>query len=293
MTGERRDTVHIDTLGEHILVHESAKVEMNPALYDSFIADYYDESPVVSGRLQDVTFYRDAVSEFGDPVLELGCGTGRITMALADAGKRITGLDLSERMLERAVKKRAALNVDARERVHLVQGDMTRFDLGETFRLVIIPFRPFQHLLEVQQQVDCLDCVRKHLTPGGRLILDVFQTDAERMHDPVHMREQLVTEYKTTDGRQVRITERVAAFHRAEQRNDVEMIFSIAHRDGRQERLVFAWPLRYFFRYEIEHLLARCGFQVAAEYGNFDRTPMVDNSPEMIFVAEARQGDGR
>ncbi|HEX7698671.1 MAG TPA: class I SAM-dependent methyltransferase [Candidatus Acidoferrum sp.] len=266
---------------------------MNPALYDSFIADYYDESPVVSERLQDVAFYREAVREFGDPVLELGCGTGRIMMALADAGKRITGLDLSERMLERAVKKRAALNKEARERVHLVQGDMARFDLGETFRLVIIPFRPFQHLLEVQQQVDCLDCVRKHLAPGGRLILDVFQTDAERMHDPVHMREMLVTEYATTDGRQVRITERVAAFHRAEQRNDVEMIFSIRHRDGRQERMVFAWPLRYFFRYEVEHLLARCGFRVTALYGNFDRTPIRDDSPEMIFVAETRQGDGR
>jgi SAM-dependent methyltransferase len=266
---------------------------MASELYDSFIADYYDESPVVRERLQDVAFYRDAVREFGDPVLELGCGTGRIMMALADAGKRITGLDLSERMLERAVKKRAALNKEARERVHLVQGDMTQFDLGETFRLVIIPFRPFQHLLEVQQQVDCLDCVRKHLSPGGRLILDVFQTDAERMHDPVHMREMLVTEYVTTDGRQVRITERVAAFHRAEQRNDVEMIFSIRHRDGRQERLVFAWPLRYFFRYEVEHLLARCGFRVTALYGSFDRTPIRDDSPEMIFVAESRQGDGR
>jgi SAM-dependent methyltransferase len=266
---------------------------MASELYDSFIADYYDESPVVRERLQDVAFYRDAVREFGDPVLELGCGTGRIMMALADAGKRITGLDLSERMLERAVKKRAALNKEARERVHLVQGDMTQFDLGETFRLVIIPFRPFQHLLEVQHQVDCLDCVRKHLSPGGRLILDVFQTDAERMHDPVHMREMLVTEYVTTDGRQVRITERVAAFHRAEQRNDVEMIFSIRHRDGRQERLVFAWPLRYFFRYEVEHLLARCGFRVTALYGSFDRTPIRDDSPEMIFVAESRQGDGR
>jgi len=266
---------------------------MASELYDSFIADYYDESPVVSGRLQDVAFYRDAVREFGDPVLELGCGTGRIMMALADAGKRITGLDLSERMLERAVKKRAALNKEARERVHLVQGDMTQFDLGETFRLVIIPFRPFQHLLEVRQQVDCLDCARKHLAPGGRLILDVFQTDAERMHDPVHMREMLVSEYKTADGRQVRICERVAAFHRAEQRNDVEMIFSIRHRDGRQERLVFAWPLRYFFRYEVEHLLARCGFRVTALYGSFDRTPIRDDSPEMIFVAERHQGDGR
>src|SRR5205814_3458286 len=181
---------------------------------------------------------------FGDPILELGCGTGRITMALAEAGKRITGLDLSGRMLERAVKKRAELRVEARERVHLMQGDMARFDLGEKFRLVIIPFRPFQHLLEVRQQVDCLDCARKHLAPGGRLILDVFQTDAERMHDPVHLREMLVTEYKTDDGRQVRVSERIVAFHRAEQRNDVEMIFSIRHPDGRQEKLLLACKWR-------------------------------------------------
>jgi SAM-dependent methyltransferase len=261
---------------------------MDDSLYDSFIADYYDESPIVKGRVQDVAFYRNAARDFGDPILELGCGTGRITMSLAEAGKRITGLDLSGRMLERAVKKRAALRVEARERVHLVQGDMARFDLGEKFRLVIIPFRPFQHLLEVRQQMDCLECVRKHLAPGGRLILDVFQTDAERMHDPVHMREVPLTEYETADGRRVRISERVAAFHRAEQRNDVEMIFSITHRDGRQERLIFAWPLRYFFRYEVEHLLARCGFKVAALYGDFDRSLIRDDSPEMIFVAEAK-----
>ncbi len=259
---------------------------MTSALYDSFIADYYDDSPVMRGRVQDVAFYRDAAREFGDPVLELGCGTGRITMALAEAGKRITGLDLSERMLERAVKKRAALRVEARERVHLVQGNMAGFDLGEKFRLVIVPFRPFQHLLEVHEQMNCLECARKHLAPGGRLILDVFQTDAERMHDPVHMRETLVTEYNTADGRQVKISERVAAFHRAEQINDVEMIFSIKHTGGREERLVFAWPLRYFFRYEVEHLLARCGFKVSAEYGDFDKTPIRDDSAEMVFTAE-------
>jgi SAM-dependent methyltransferase len=285
VTSEGKESGSLD-LGK--ASRKGGEAAVNPALYDSFIADYYDESPVVKGRTQDVAFYREAAREFGDPVLELGCGTGRITMALAEAGKRITGLDLSERMLERAVQKRAALRVEARERVHLVQGDMTRFDLGEKFRLAIIPFRPLQHLLEVQQQVDCLECVRRHLAPAGRLILDVFQTDAERMHDPVHMREMQVTEYRTADGRQVRITERVAAFHRAEQRNDVEMIFAIKHQSGKQERLVFAWPLRYFFRYEVEHLLARCGFKVAAEYGDFDRTPIQDDSPEMIFVAECK-----
>ncbi|MGB2589129.1 MAG: class I SAM-dependent methyltransferase [Candidatus Acidiferrum sp.] len=269
---------------------------MSAALYDGFIADYYDESPMVRGRTRDVSFYRDAVHEFGDPVLELGCGTGRIALALAAAGHRVTGLDISERMLERCNQKRAGLPREARERVHLVQGDMTRFDLGEKFRVVIIPFRPMQHLLELDEQISCLESVRGHLWAEGRrggerrgrLVLDVFQTDAERMHDAAYQKESLVTEYAMPDGRRVRIMERVAAFHRAQQRNDVEMIFYVTGANGKEERLVFAWTLRYFFRYEVEHLLERCGFRVSAVYGDFDRSPMGDTSPEMIFVAEAK-----
>jgi hypothetical protein len=64
------------------------------------------------------------------------------------------------------------------------------------------------------------------------------------------------------------------------------MIFRVTHADGRQERLVMAWTLRYFFRYEVEHLLARSGFRLEALYGNFDGSPLRDTSPEMIFVAE-------
>jgi len=268
---------------------------MSEALYDGFIADYYDESPIVLGRTQDVAFYVDAVREHGGPVLELGCGTGRITLALAEAGHRVTGLDISERMLERCKEKLAAAAPEVRERVRLTRGDMTRFDLGEKFRTVIIPFRPFQHLLRVEEQMACLESVRKHLwgegrrsgEKRGRLILDVFQTDAERMHHAAYQKEGLVTEYVMPDGRHVRVMERVAAFHRAEQQNDVEMIFYVDHPSGKDERLVFAWTLRYFFRYEVEHLLARCGFRLLALYGDFDRLPLQDESPEMIFVAES------
>lgn len=257
---------------------------MSEALYDGFIADYYDASPVVAGR-QDTSFYLATAREFGDPVLELGCGTGRVTMALAQAGVRVTGLDLAERMLERAVAKRNTLPTEARERVRLVQGDMTRFELAGHFRLVIIPFRPFQHLAETRQQLDCLACIKRHLAPGGRLILDFFQTDPRRMHDPDFLTERVVAEYEMSGGRRVILTEHAVAFHRAEQRNDVEMIYSVAHPDGRKERHVMAWTMRYFFRYEVEHLLARAGFRVEALYGNFDRSPLKDDSPEMIFVA--------
>src|SRR5260370_17187033 len=100
------------------------------------------------------------------------------------------------------------------------------------------------------------------------------------------MRETLVTEYSTTDGRRVKISERVAAFHRAEQINDVEMIFSVKHTGGREERLVFAWPLRYFFRYEVEHLLARCGFRVSPHYGDFYQTPIRPDSADISFLSQ-------
>ncbi|MGZ6327053.1 MAG: class I SAM-dependent methyltransferase [Bdellovibrionota bacterium] len=257
------------------------------ALYDSFIADYYDSSPMVTLRTQDVAFYSMAARKYGDPVLELGCGTGRITLAIAEAGLRIVGMDISEKMLERAISKRNALRREARERVHLVQGDMTRFDLGDKFRSIIFPFRPFQHLLETQEQIRCLECVKRHLASNGRLIIDFFQTDPERMHDPKFHNESPLIEYHLSDGRHVALSERVAAYHRALQRNDVEMIFNVRHVDGRQERLVMAWTLRYFFRYEVEHLLARCGFKLEATYGSFDHKPLNNDSPEMIFVATA------
>jgi ubiquinone/menaquinone biosynthesis C-methylase UbiE len=257
------------------------------ALYDSFIADYYDSSPIVVGRTQDVAFYVVAARKYGDPVLELGCGTGRVTLAIAEAGHRVVGLDISEKMLERGIEKRATLRREARERVHLVQGDMTRFDLGEKFRTILIPFRPFQHLLETEKQMDCLHCVRKHLGSGGHLIVDFFQTDPERMHDPAFQKEALLLKYELQDGRHVELSERVARFHRAMQRNDVEMIFDVTHPGGKKERLVMAWTLRYFFRYEVEHLLARCGFRSEAVYGNFDGSALSDDSPEMIFVAKA------
>jgi ubiquinone/menaquinone biosynthesis C-methylase UbiE len=256
------------------------------ALYDGFVPEYYDHSPILTERTGDIAFYRDAAKQYGDPVLELGCGTGRITLAIAEAGYRVVGLDISEKMLERAAEKRSQLNNEARERVRLIQGDMTRFDLGEKFSSIIIPFRPFQHLLETEQQIQCLDCVRRHLGPRGRFVADFFQTDAERMHDPKFLDESLLIEYEMPGGRHVALSERVVAFRRALQRNDVEMIFRVTHADGRQERLVMAWTLRYFFRYEVEHLLARSGFRLEALYGNFDGSPLRDASPEMIFVAE-------
>jgi SAM-dependent methyltransferase len=260
---------------------------MNGALYDSVIADYYDASPLVANRKQDLAFYLETAAATRGPVLELGCGTGRIAIPLTASGVRITGLDISRKMLEQAEKKRSYLAAERRNLLRLVHGDMTSFDLREQFPLIIIPFRPFQHLLSVQAQLSCLMCARRHLRDGGRLVMDFFQTDAARMHDPKFLEAHFVAEYEMSGARKVRLSERIAAFHRAEQCNDVEMAFEVAQPGGHIERHVFAFTFRYFFRYEVEHLLARCGFRLLQTFGDFDRSPLKNDSPEMIFVAEA------
>jgi SAM-dependent methyltransferase len=251
-----------------------------------FIAKYYDYLPVVSGR-RDVEFFLAYARAAGGPVLELGCGTGRVLIPVAAEGCRIVGLDVSELMLKQCRAKTQSQPREVQERIRLVQGDMTNFDLGEVFHLVTLPFRPFQHLLSVSEQLACLGCVCRHLVPGGKLILDLFHTDARRMHDPVFRQESSPhPDVTLPDGTRVRLAERIAAFHLAEQYNEVELIYYVTHPDGQSERLVNAFPVRYFFRYEVEHLLVRSGFRVAELFGNYDKSPLQDDSPEMIFVAE-------
>ena len=84
----------------------------------------------------------------------------------------------------------------------------------------------------------------------------------------------------------IKRTNRTAAFHRAEQYNDIEFIFYIKYPDGKEERLVQTFPMRYYYRYEIEHLLSLCGFKIMELFGNYDKSKFSDESPEMIFVAE-------
>jgi SAM-dependent methyltransferase len=247
------------------------------------LAEVYDAA---NNAMADTDFYIEAAAE-RPRVLELGCGTGRVLIPLAESGARVTGLDVSEHMLRRCREKLAGLPDEVQARTELIPGDMSDFDLNEQFDLVVVPFRAFQHLLTVEAQLGCLRSVHKHLKGSGRLIVDVFLPNPAILSDPNSLEECLGDRVETLpDGREVRRAWRFSAVHPAEQINDVELIFYVTHPDGHSERLVQAFPMRYFYRYEFEHLLARGGFRVAELYGDFEKTPLRDDSPEMIFVAE-------
>jgi len=251
-----------------------------------FAAEFYDYVTPYGAR-QDVAFFVQMARESGGPVLEVGCGTGRVMIPTARAGIEIVGLDLSSAMLAVCRAKLSQEAAEVQARVSLVEGDMRHFDLGREFRLVTIPFRPFQHLTTVEDQLSCLASIRRHLVPGGRLILDIFNPHIGSLVDDRRFAEsEPEPEFTLPDGRRVERRHRNAARDLFNQVLDCELIYYVTHPDGRKERLVHRFPMRYLFRFEVEHLLARSGFNLEAVYADYDRSPYGSKYPgELICVA--------
>ncbi len=252
----------------------------------AFVADLYDFVVPYQGR-PDVDFFVEAAQEAGGPVLEAGCGTGRVLIPTAREGIEITGLDLSTHMLDVCRERLAEEAQEVQERVQLVEADMRDFDLGRTFALATIPFRPFQHLTTVADQISCLRTLHRHLTPGGRLILDLFNPSMEALtHDNLGQEFSDEADFMMPDGRHVRRSHMVVSRDYFEQVIRAELIYYVTHPDGNQERLVHAFPMRYLFRFEAEHLLLRCGYEVEALYAGYDKSAYGSTYPgELIFVA--------
>jgi SAM-dependent methyltransferase len=252
----------------------------------AFIADLYDYVGPYRAR-GDVRFFVEAARAAGSPVLEVGCGTGRILIPTARAGVDIVGLDLSSQMLDVCRQRLRDEPEPVQSRAQLVQADMRDFDLGRTFTLATIPFRPFQHLMTVADQLSCLESIHRHLIDGGALILDVFNPSLDALVDrPFGEEFGEEPEFSVPDGRRVTRRHRMVAHDRFNQINDVELIYYVTHPDGREERLVHAFTMRYLFRFEAEHLLARAGFQIEDLYADYDKSAYGSKYPgELLFVA--------
>jgi SAM-dependent methyltransferase len=251
-----------------------------------FIAEF---SPYVAAYATrpDIDFYIHVARKCGGPVLELGCGSGRILIPTARAGLNITGLDSSERMLAIC---RAAIEGEppqVRQRIALYHGSITDFDLGGRFQLITMPFRPFQYLLTVEEQLACLAAIGRHLEPSGQLVFDLFNPSVYALSRPVDPRAtDEEPPFTHPDGRTVVRRNRILDRDLARQTFAGELTYEITYPDGRTESLVHRYRFRYLFRFEAEHLLARAGFTVDCVYSAFDRAPYGSHYPgELIFVA--------
>jgi SAM-dependent methyltransferase len=243
--------------------------------YEGALALNYDALyDVMRDPSGDIGFYRGLAQELGGPLLELGCGTGRILLPTAALGIPCVGLDASPAMLAILRSKQPPPNLE------LVQARMESFDLSDRrFRLITCPFRAFQHLLTVDAQLATLANVRRHLAPGGTFAFDVFDPKLAFLVAPEGDERLELTFVR--DGVETRRYSRTRV-DRASQILEVTFRFDPAPPEQAGPTTV---RLRWFHRYEIEHLLARAGFTDLVIHGGFDRRPW---SPERETVVLAR-----
>jgi SAM-dependent methyltransferase len=218
-------------------------------------------------------FYVEEARATGGPLLELGCGTGRLAVPLLETGFDVHGLDASPGMLERVKEKQKQLPPEIARRLHLHEGDMASFELGQQFALVIVAFRSFQHLLNPAAQRNCLLCIRKHLAPNGTAILNLFdprydlivpgRTESTRS-DIIHPESGnrvLVEVLERFNDPVVQILEERWRFTETDSNGIVVR--------SEEEYLTLRWS----FRSEMRHLFELCGFLVENEYLDFRRSP--------------------
>lgn len=248
--------------------------------YGRTTARYYDaEYAVVSSLGPDVAFYRALARDADGPVLELGCGTGRALLPIASDGIPCTGLDASQAMLDALLAKQPPATL------RLVRAEMQRFDLGaDRFALIFSAFRAFQHLYTAEDQLACLSCVRRHLVPHGQLAFDVFNPRLARiaqLEEPEF--EELRFEHEGEEV--VRYTTITRELGLQVQR--VRMRFERRRGGAAVGNDTVEFDMRWYYRFEIEHLLARAGFELVALYGDFDRSAFTGASPSIIAVARS------
>jgi SAM-dependent methyltransferase len=248
---------------------------------DPWTAEVYDYQ--TQGRGNDVPFWLALAEESGGPVLEVGCGTGRVTIPVARAGHEVTGLDMSPNMLAVARSKLEQESREVQTRVSLEEGDMRGFSLGQRYGLVLIPYSAFQVLLEREDQRSCLTCCGEHLEARGRLAIDVFHPKLSRLTREIPVQEG-PEEFDGPEGVRVQWSGETE-YDLAKQNLRSRWRYERAGDGGKSVVSEHLLELHYFFRFEMEWMLEACGFEVEALYGDFERSPFAADSPEMVFVA--------
>jgi cyclopropane fatty-acyl-phospholipid synthase-like methyltransferase len=250
----------------------------------SYPAEYYDEdySLGVPDR-GDIAFYRKYAVQQGPPVLELGCGTGRILIPIAQSGIECYGLDMSREMLGICETKVRTLQL---KNVRLQFSSMDDFSYDQQFSMIYIPFRSFQHLLTTDQQIRCLELVRQHLRDDGIFIVDVFAPNIERLAKYIKKKEGWEKEFSRKNEQTESTITRYYQARADLAAQIIEVVMKWEERNAEGSlvaRKEGNFKLRYIFRYELEHLLLRCGFQPDI-VGHFDERPFDYVSGEIVAI---------
>jgi SAM-dependent methyltransferase len=233
---------------------------------------------------EDVEFYASFIEAAGDPVLELACGSGRLLVPIARAGYRVTGLDSSASMLERAKTLLQAQELSAKVTLYLGSMEDASSAPGGPFGVAIIALNSLMHLTTQPEQRACLRSVLAALDPRGQLLIDVLNPTPETLrgfdhaltHDGVWHRPDGVRVDKFSARRVYSATQRI----------ETELLYDLTGQDGSVKRVATSYAMRYLHSSELELMLELAGFAEWQIYGSYDLDPFTDHSDRLIVAAE-------
>lgn len=251
------------------------------------IARYYDLSH--DRLVDDIPFLLRLAAETRGPVVEIGCGSGRLLVPLIRAGFDVTGIDSSPEMLARAELRLAAEPPDIRARARLVAGDIRTVDMQPTreFGLAVFGYNTFMHLDEAAAGA-ALKRLRPLLRADGRVVIDVAgpMLLSSSADDP-----DFVLEDVLEDKARGSVIRQYTAYEAipGEQAIDVTWVYEAGEGEATDERARTRAKLRYhyFYPHQYELILTLTGFRMMALYGDYDGSPFNEESERLIVLAAA------
>jgi SAM-dependent methyltransferase len=240
-------------------------------IYDASIYDGHNTF------LSDLQFYKKWLPKNKDAkILELCCGTGRLTLPIAKDGYNICGVDYTPSMLEQAKAKvsEAGLGID------FIEADIRTLNLQEKFDLIFIPFNSIHHLYKNEDLFKTLRCVKHHLKEEGLFLLDCFNPNIQLIADD-KKELKVIAEYTTNDGRNVLIKQTMC-YETATQINRIEWHYFINGEFHSIQNL----DMRMFFPQELDSYLEWTGFKIIHKFGGFEEEAFNDNSEKQIYVLQ-------
>ena len=248
--------------------------------YPDYFAKFYD---IIYDQIRsgvDLEYYLKKISATKGPVLEIGVGTGRLFSAAINGNADIYGIDISQSMLDICKSK-----LQPEQQHRITHQDAVDFSFDRKFDLIIAPFRVYSHLLQVEDQLKALNNAAEHLSHQGRLIFDVFIPDPGLMASGLSDVKDFEGEYEPgrTFSRTVSMKADIVS-----QISDITMTMKWMELD--KERVEdFSFKFRYYFRFEVEHLVARSNLSIENMYGDFYENEMNSESREMVVVCKKNE----
>jgi len=247
------------------------------------------------GDSEDVEFYVSLVRRLQPrKVLELGCGTGRITLPLAEQGAQlafdVTGLDSQAEMLETAKKRLLEAPPKVRERLRLIQGDMRTWQSESAFDLIVIPCSSISHLLTLQDQLTVWNQCRRNLRPGGRFVVEITMPNMATFADSFNVPPRALVEIdvdKSDESDGVRFIRRKTSRYLSHEQCAQTRFLYEKYQNGRAiDGYIDDFAGHVFFPRELQLLFIHTGFEVEETLGDYRGRPLKPNSPLIIMIGK-------